>query len=200
MADKRIKMKSEQNLRYMPPSWLGKKHTEKTKQKLSRALKGNENRLGFKNTEEHNRKLQEANIGRKHTDEAKLMMSRAKTGKPGKRLGCKWTEGAKARVRGLLSHKWKGGISFKPYPVGWTKTLKESIRQRDGYICQLCGKTQEENGRKLSVHHIDYIKEHLDPENLTALCCSCNVKVNFGRKIWMEYFRSKLRLRIIKEA
>jgi hypothetical protein len=32
--------------------------------------------------------------------------------------------------------------------------LAETIRQRDGYRCQRCNKTQDENGQKLSVDHI----------------------------------------------
>jgi len=99
-----------------------------------------------------------------------------------------------------LQEKFKGkgnpnylhGKAYEPYSSKWTETLKESIRQRDNYICQLCGRTQKreikELNQKLSVHHIDYNKEHLNPNNLMTLCRKCNMKVNFNRDYWYAYF------------
>jgi hypothetical protein len=87
---------------------------------------------------------------------------------------------------------WKGGISFLPYPINFNEKLKELIRQRD-VVCQRCSKTEEENGCKLTVHHIDYIKENLNLNNLLALCRSCNGKVNSNRKYWTEFFQLKLK-------
>lgn len=101
----------------------------------------------------------------------------------------------KARImKENFSKQRRGEYYNLPYSSDWTEDLKECIRKRDGYICQLCGKTQEENGRRLSVHHIDYIKENCDPRNLVTLCISCNVKVNAGRKHWTIFFQLKLRL------
>jgi len=88
---------------------------------------------------------------------------------------------------GDLSAYWKGGKSFEPYPIKWTKILKESIRQRDNHQCQICGKL--ENGRKLDVHHIDYIKENLNPDNLISLCKSCHMRSNTNRETYIEFFR-----------
>ena len=92
------------------------------------------------------------------------------------------------------SHLWKGGISFEPYSVDWTDTLKKSIRERDHYICQLCFKDG------YPVHHIDYDKKNCNPDNLITLCNSCNSKVNFNRDYWTNYFikKGRLRIRIIK--
>lgn len=90
--------------------------------------------------------------------------------------------------------RWLGGVSFAPYPLGWTKTFKEQIRFRDGYKCQLCGCSELENGRRLDVHHIDYDKDNLAPDNLTSLCKSCHMKTNTGaikRFYWTEYFNNK---------
>jgi len=83
------------------------------------------------------------------------------------------------KISGEDSYLWRGGIGNLPYPFGFDEELKECIRERDNHICQLCGKMQEENGRKLDVHHIDYNKDNLDFNNLIALCSSCNVKANF---------------------
>jgi len=53
-------------------------------------------------------------------------------------------------------------------------------------VCQLCGKTKEQNKEKLSIHHIDYNKDNCDPKNLISLCGSCHVKTNFTRDYWEE--------------
>jgi 5-methylcytosine-specific restriction endonuclease McrA len=61
----------------------------------------------------------------------------------------------------------------------WLK-LAAAIRKRDGYICQRCNKTQDENGQKLDVDHIkpwrlfDDAAEANDPANLTSLCKRCH--------------------------
>ncbi len=58
----------------------------------------------------------------------------------------------------------------------------EQIRARDGYRCQNCLKTQQENGRRLSVDHIlprrwfTDPSEADDPANLLSRCGSCHGK------------------------
>ncbi len=86
---------------------------------------------------------------------------------------------------------WKGGISFLPYCPKFNNRLKELIRQRDNYTCQLCNKSQEKEGRKLSVHHIHYDKENCNPD-LIALCCGCNARVNWNREEYENFFMNKL--------
>lgn len=90
--------------------------------------------------------------------------------------------------KGEKAYQWKGGISRLPYPFDFNEELKELIRKRDNYKCQNCGCPQEECYRKLSVHHIDYNKDNLDPENLITLCSSCNSKANFDRSYWQKHF------------
>lgn len=90
---------------------------------------------------------------------------------------------------GDKSPVWMGGISFEPYPPEFNSKLKEKIKRRDDYQCQLCG-TRE----KLAVHHIDYRKQNCEADNLTTLCLSCNVKVNKNREYWTEYFQKEVRL------
>lgn len=87
---------------------------------------------------------------------------------------------------------WKGGLSFEPYPIVFTRVLKAKIRARDNYTCQLCGIIEQESlikyGRILSINHIDFNKQNCSEDNLNALCCSCNAKVNFNREYWTRYF------------
>ena len=95
---------------------------------------------------------------------------------------------------GKNHYNWKGGISFEPYCEKFNEILKEKIRDRDGRVCQECGKTELENKQKLSVHHIHYDKENCAPD-LISLCRSCNSKVNYNRDYWEEHFMKKLELR-----
>ena len=122
----------------------------------------------------------------KHNEKAKKIMS----------------EKAKKRV-GKKATNWQGGKSFEPYPIDWTETLRESIRQRDNYICQLCSKTQEEEiktiGCRLTIHHKDYNKKNCDPINLITLCKSCNSRVNGNRNYWIDYFQKVERSNKLKE-
>lgn len=86
---------------------------------------------------------------------------------------------------------WKGGVSFESYPTDWTDDLRESIRKRDDYICKICGIHQDELrgwNEKLDVHHINYDKDNLNPDNLISLCRSCHTKTNYNREYWIKYF------------
>lgn len=87
----------------------------------------------------------------------------------------------RAFVRGPNSAAWRGG-SDPNRGTEWRR-LAEEIRKRDEYRCGRCGKTQEENGQKLSVDHIipwrmfvDDKTAANDPSNLISLCRSCHSK------------------------
>lgn len=86
---------------------------------------------------------------------------------------------------------WKGGISFEPYARGWNDNIKEQVRRRDGHRCQICGLSETEYKRKLSVHHIDYNKKNLKLPNLVTLCNTCHLKTNQSRKQWTRYFSQR---------
>jgi hypothetical protein len=89
-------------------------------------------------------------------------------------------------------HFWSYGATFLPYTPDWTEDLKDSIRKRDGYRCSICSLSQDDQGRKLDVHHIDYDKTNCDPDNLISLCDSCHAKTGFGnRNQWQAYFQNR---------
>lgn len=83
-------------------------------------------------------------------------------------------------MSGPLSPVWKGGPV--PYGVGWSEKKKERIRERQDRLCYTCGKTEESNGRRLSVHHKmkarkfpdDADLERNNDDNLVALCMTCH--------------------------
>lgn len=78
------------------------------------------------------------------------------------------------------------GIDEEKYPLEFNNALRNQIRIRDKYHCQLCGQVCTE--KKLSIHHIDYNKQHNTQDNLISLCASCHAKTNRNRKYWVNYF------------
>lgn len=147
---------------------------------------------GYKHTEEFKRKISIYWKGKKDkriliickicNKEFLVSPSRKNRTKYCSRLCC-----AKGQL-GENGSNWKGGKSFEPYPLGWSKTFKEQIRFRDGYKCQLCGCSEVENGRKLDVHHKDYNKINIMENNLISLCTSCHCKTGYNREYWIKYF------------
>jgi len=95
-------------------------------------------------------------------------------------------------LKGKEHFNWKGGISFEPYSPLFNQQLKDRIRVRDNFICQLCGVPELECDKRLSIHHIDYNKKNCEKNNLISLCNHCNSKVNFNRPKWQAYFESKI--------
>lgn len=87
---------------------------------------------------------------------------------------------------------WNGGSSFFPYCPKFNNDLRERVRSFWGYKCGYCGKTQEENGRALNVHHVHYDKLVCcnDREIILfiPLCCSCHSKTNGNREDWESEF------------
>lgn len=167
--------------------WIkGKYHSKKTKTKMSKLASL---RIGTKN----------GFWGKKHSEKAKKKMrlnARFKKG-DGPWLGKKRPPFSKeCRDRMSLSHLGKKNSAYidgrrshgQHYPYEF-KVIREKIRKRDGYKCQLCGVSQKKCRRKLDVHHIDYDPSNFQEWNLISLCSKCNGKVNFNRKKWTRFFK-----------
>ena len=183
----------------------GKKLSEKWRKNISEAKKGEKNpakrievrekisntlkRKGIKpkTSEEIRRKISEALKGKKKSEEhkKKIVETRKRNG------SYKHTEETKRKLseinKGERNPSWKGGISFEPYTTDWTETLKRAIRERDHYICQICGKEPA-----VDTHHIDYDKKNCNPNNLITLCRKCHAKTNYKRNYWISYFNNFL--------
>ena len=167
---------SEESRRKMSEVRKGKHHSEETKRKMGEIRKGKKLKPFSK---EHKRKIGEARKGKHYSDETKRKMSESHKG----HLVSEETRRKLSEAyRGEKSYLWKGGISFEPYSIDWTETLKRSIRERDHYFCQICWDYGD------SVHHIDYNKKNCNPINLITLCNPCHVKTNQNRKRWKRFF------------
>lgn len=82
------------------------------------------------------------------------------------------------KMRNKNNPNYLHGKANNGYPVEWNKSFKKLIRDRDDFICQLCYMTEEQHGKKLCVHHIDFDRFNLDPENLITLCKYCHGKLH----------------------
>jgi len=158
-------------------SWRGKKRgsmPEEQRENIRKKLEGKPK------TKEHKKKICVGNIGKHDHHGSNNPMY-----------------GNGHKIRGKDNPNWRNGSSNLPYPFAFGEELKKSIRDRDDNICQLCSKTKEQEGKNLCVHHIDYVKENLDPSNLITLCNGCNSKVNGNRGYWIGFFKPELLLKVV---
>lgn len=174
---------SEEHKKKLSIAHIGKKRSLKTKNKISKTCK----ELG----------VGKWNKGRVATESTKRKMSEvAKKNKFGKwMIGKKLSESHKKNISKAFkllkiipphyigeNHPcWRGGKSFEPYSINWTRTLKTAIKQRDNYTCQIC------NQHGNMVHHIDYDKKNCNLNNLITLCNSCHAKTNQNRDYWIKH-------------
>jgi len=173
------------------------KRTPEIRAKNSAGMMGKKNAEGYKHAPEARANMRAAqNRPEVKAKKSAAMMGKKKSNRVGNKGfgGHKHTPETKARQsaasNGPNNSQWRGGISRKPYAWTWNAELREEVRRRDGYRCQLCGVPQAECRTKLPVHHVDYDKRNSDPVNLTALCGPCNSKVNANRKHWTELFQA----------
>lgn len=80
-------------------------------------------------------------------------------------------------LRGAMLYNWKGG--YEPYYGESWPSAKRKTRERDNHTCQNCGKTREEVGKNLDVHHKNPfrnfgIERHLEANDLSNLISYCN--------------------------
>jgi len=181
--------------------FYGKNHTEETKKKMRKPKKDSSNMGRYERTKKIKSKMSNSAIQLWSSSEYKEKMMIIKSNIEYKEKLSKakigWYKKNPEVFKKENNPNWRGGISECPYTQDWTEDLKDSIRKRDGYLCQLCNKSQEETIRKLDVHHIDYDKENCDPNNLISLCIGCHAKTTTGdREKWKNYFyRRTLRIR-----
>lgn len=156
---------------------FGKKHTPESIAKMSEVKKGK------KQSPETIRKKVDARAGYRHDEETKKRIRETNIQT--------WSrEEVRFQSIGENNATWFGGKTKERYPVGWSRFYKDTIRDRDGNACQMCG-VKEEGGVGHNVHHIDYDKSNLSPDNLISLCKTCHGITNFNRDQWTIGFTIK---------
>ena len=159
--------KTHKNLGTKPPSWKGKHHSQKSKNKTRDTLLGH---IVSRKTKE---KLRKINLGKHHSVETK------------KKLSEFWL--------GPKNPRWKGGITTEIRKIRNSMKLRlwrEAVFARDNFTCQDCG----QRGGRLQAHHVKAFK--LKPElryeilNGITLCIDCHKKTDtYG---WQNYWKSQL--------
>lgn len=183
--------------------WQGRHHSEETKKKIS------ESHIGKRHSEKTRKKMSEK-IRQAMTLEIRKKLSETHMGHESYWKGKRLSENHKRRigegVSGEKNGRWQGGLSFEPYGIEFSESLKEQIRERDSHQCQICGAKRPQMGnindidyekidsfQTLDVHHIDYNKQNNSPENLVSLCHSCHSKTNTNRNKWKKFLTEKIR-------
>lgn len=160
---------------------IANKLTERQKGKTWEELWGEETAKKVKEKLKYIRKDIKPMLGKKHSEKTKKLFSEQRKGNKNT-LGRKLSDNHKEKLSEAFSMErnpaWKGGVSFEPYPPQFNDKLKDLIRERDSFVCQLCVKKQSECGEKLSVHHMDLNKDNISLSNLISLCRNCHSKVH----------------------
>jgi len=116
-------------------------------------------------SDETREKIRKANTGYVHTEETRAKLSA---------VGLARFK-ANPAPTGPDHWCWRGGDC--DYGVGFTASLKETVRWLYHHRCATCGQSSR-GKRDLHVHHIDYNKKNHSVANLIPLCGSCHMKTN----------------------
>ena len=142
-------------------------------------------------------------IGKKASEETKLLLSKMRKGRVSPMKGKHLTEehkqkqslALKGKYCGEKSPNWKGGISFEPYCIKFNDEFRERAREFFGRRCFECNKTEKENGKRLSVHHVNYDKETCCNDSIplfVPLCMKCHNITNENREYWKVHFTNRI--------
>ncbi|MHB8118608.1 MAG: NUMOD3 domain-containing DNA-binding protein [Methanothrix sp.] len=189
------------------------------KEMMSNSHRGNQNRTGIKHTEEDKKRISDTlkghpayekqresvrnmNKNRIISESTRKKISDWHKGRPITPKGSHLSEEHRRRLsetrilrgvaKGDKNPAWRGGTSFKPYCYKFDEALKEEVRARFGRKCYLCPTTENENGRRLTCHHVDYNKSQGCKGlkwSLLPLCDPCHGKTNHNRWYWFALLR-----------
>ena len=134
------------------------------------------------------------NHGKHHSEDTRKKLSDARKGKhPSEEARKKMSDARK----GEKNANWRNGTSFEPYCEKFNEPFKEYIREKFGRVCFLCSKTEEENGKRLSVHHVNGNKncgcDGDETCQFIPLCAKCHSKVHSKKVDWEKRIKDKMR-------
>ncbi len=170
----------------VPPSNLGKHHSEETKRKIGNSNEGKKHSEEFRKriserqkgrilSEETKEKIRNGNKGKVMSEEAKRKISEANKGKKlnypiwnkGKRGLQKPSEETRKRMseshKGKKSHFWRGGLTENSFIIRNSfeyKLWRTAVFERDNYTCIWCG-VKSGNGKTIKLN-ADHIKPFCD--------------------------------------
>jgi hypothetical protein len=160
----------------------GQHRSEKTRKLMSDVKKGEKN----------------PNYGKHPSDETRKLLIKSLIGHKrnvGRHLSLDHRRKIGISNSGKNCHLWRGGVSFGKYCLKFNNRFRRRVRARFEYICVECGKTTEENGKALCVHHVHYDKktcckegEEVGDRKFVALCHLCHIATNNDREFWEDWY------------
>lgn len=123
-------------------------------------------------------------VGRPCSEETKKKIGISNTGKRASAITKMRLSESK---RGDKNPHWDGGRSYEPYCPKWNPGMRRRIRAYFEYQCIFCSKTESENRRKLSCHHVEYNKMACcdgKPVQFAATCSRCHGRTGHDRERW----------------
>ena len=83
---------------------------------------------------------------------------------------------------------FRGGISVEEYCKKFNPEFKSRVRAFFGFRCLICGKSEEDEGRKMAVHHVNYEKSSCCDKDIkplfATLCMKHHALTNHNRDYW----------------
>jgi hypothetical protein len=161
--------------------------SDETLSKMSAANSGENNSMYGK------RGCESPAYGIHHTEETKHKLSINQSGTNNSYYGKHHSEKTKRKIsahsQGVSMGDWNGYSNYG-YALTFNIELKTLVRSSTLDCDFLTGEHKDicNNGRELSVHHIDYDKHNSNIENLIPLSCSNHAKTNINRPFWIKLF------------
>lgn len=167
-------------------------------------------KVGIKFSDEHRKKLSEANkghnnsmYGKKHSKETKTRMSIASKGKPKSlkhrenisksKIGTKLSMETLKKISGENNWNWKGGkkvLRERIRAMYQYRQWRSDIFTRDNYTCQFCG---IKGGVEINADHIKSMSIILDEYKITTIdearICAELWDINNGRTLCVSCHR-----------
>jgi hypothetical protein len=169
----------------------GNRWSDEKKKKFSDSRLGENNPFfGGSVSDEHRQYLKSIRINKPLSQKTKELLKLH-------HIGLKASEYTKYKMsvskQGDKCNLWKGGVSFEPYCPKFTEEFKNRVRFFWDYKCgnPECGKTQEENKEKLSVHHVHFDKQvccNDKPAMFIPLCRSCHAITNHNPEKYIKIY------------
>lgn len=164
---------------------------------INRRYKAKTQSLGKHPSDEARRKNREAHIGIKITRSKEYCrkMAESRRGSNNPAWGIKWNQSDEVRQkmsttrRGENNPMWRGGFHRRDYCFKFNNRFKEQIREKFYRACYLCKIDEDQNKRKLAVHHIDYNKNSICNGKEWAfvpLCQTCHCATSANRWQWFN--------------
>jgi len=119
---------------------------------------------------------------------------KAKIGEARKKLWAKPGE----RKRFSEAIRGRFGKSSGNTPPELTPNLKQAIRRRDDFRCQICGLKANGKHRRFDTHHIDDDRQNSHPDNMITLCIKCHCKTKKSSKDIISESECKRAIKRIK--